>query len=113
LTLPQLSRVVHTYCANVHDPTLASAIQTMCSRSQVLVAGDRVAGQDVFVEEGVDLGEEGRAEIGLSSYLNVLPEIAVRLMKDCPSEAVAMKRDLIIATRQALRTQAVAGSRGR
>ncbi|GAA5889131.1 hypothetical protein JCM8208_007777 [Rhodotorula glutinis] len=32
LTLPQLSRVVHTYCANVHDPTLASAIQTMCSK---------------------------------------------------------------------------------
>ncbi|GAA5857110.1 hypothetical protein JCM5353_001350, partial [Sporobolomyces roseus] len=32
LTLPQLSRVVHTYCANIHDPTLASAIQTMCSK---------------------------------------------------------------------------------
>ncbi|GJN92776.1 hypothetical protein Rhopal_005814-T1 [Rhodotorula paludigena] len=40
----------------------------------------------------------------LSSYLNVLPEIAVRLMKDCPSEAVAMKRDLIIATRHILQS---------
>ena len=28
----------------------------------------------------------------LSSYLTILPEIAVRLMKDCPSEAVAMKK---------------------
>ncbi|GAA5967961.1 hypothetical protein JCM21900_003879 [Sporobolomyces salmonicolor] len=40
----------------------------------------------------------------LSAYLNVLPEIAVRLMKDCPSEAVAMKRDLIIATRHILQS---------
>ena len=40
----------------------------------------------------------------LSSYLNVLPEIAVRLMKDCPSDAVAMKRDLIIATRHILQS---------
>jgi len=30
----------------------------------------------------------------LSAYLTVLPEIAIRLMKDCPSEAVAMKRVL-------------------
>lgn len=28
----------------------------------------------------------------LKEYLNILPDIAVRLMKDCPSEAVAMKR---------------------
>ncbi|GAA6030453.1 hypothetical protein JCM8097_009114 [Rhodosporidiobolus ruineniae] len=41
----------------------------------------------------------------LTSYLNVLPEIAVRLMKDCPSEAVAMKRDLIIATRHILQSE--------
>ncbi|GAA6061309.1 hypothetical protein JCM10212_005423 [Sporobolomyces blumeae] len=40
----------------------------------------------------------------LSAYLNVLPEIAIRLMKDCPSEAVAMKRDLIIATRHILQS---------
>ncbi|GAA5901376.1 uncharacterized protein JCM6883_000193 [Sporobolomyces salmoneus] len=33
LTLSQLSRVVHTYCANIHDPTLVSAIHTMCSKS--------------------------------------------------------------------------------
>ncbi|GAA5914481.1 uncharacterized protein JCM6883_004814 [Sporobolomyces salmoneus] len=32
LTLSQLSRVVHTYCANIHDPTIASAIHTMCSK---------------------------------------------------------------------------------
>jgi transformation/transcription domain-associated protein len=32
LTLPQLSRIIHMYSANVHDPTLASAIQTMCSK---------------------------------------------------------------------------------
>ena len=35
----------------------------------------------------------------LSSYSSVLFEIAVRLVKDCPSEAVAMKRDFVIATR--------------
>lgn len=28
----------------------------------------------------------------LAAYLHILPEIAIRLMKDCPSEAVAMKR---------------------
>lgn len=34
----------------------------------------------------------------LSTYLTVLPEIAVRLMKDCPSDAVAMKRvSLLVA----------------
>lgn len=33
----------------------------------------------------------------LTAYLNVLPEIAVRLMKDCPSEAVAMKRVRLIS----------------
>lgn len=32
LTLSQLSRVVHTYSANIHDPTLAPSIQTMCSK---------------------------------------------------------------------------------
>lgn len=32
LTLSQLSRIVHTYSANVHDPTLGAAIQTMCSK---------------------------------------------------------------------------------
>lgn len=32
LTLPQLARVVHTYSANIHDPTLAPSIQTMCSK---------------------------------------------------------------------------------
>ena len=32
------------------------------------------------------------SQTALSAYLNVLPDIAVRLMKDCPSEAVAMKR---------------------
>lgn len=32
LTISQLSRIVHTYSANVHDPTLAAAIQTMCSK---------------------------------------------------------------------------------
>lgn len=41
----------------------------------------------------------------LSSYLNVLPDIAVRLMKDCPSEAVAMKRDLVVATRHILQSE--------
>ncbi|GAA5934352.1 histone acetyltransferase TRA1 [Sporobolomyces koalae] len=41
----------------------------------------------------------------LSAYLTVLPEIAIRLMKDCPSEAVAMKRDLIIATRHILQSE--------
>ncbi|GAA5907251.1 hypothetical protein JCM6882_008402 [Rhodosporidiobolus microsporus] len=40
----------------------------------------------------------------LQSYLGVLPELAVRLMKDCPSEAVAMKRDVIIATRHILQS---------
>jgi transformation/transcription domain-associated protein len=28
----------------------------------------------------------------LAPYLTVLPEVAIRLMKDCPSEAVAMKK---------------------
>ncbi|GAA5822515.1 hypothetical protein JCM11251_006364 [Rhodosporidiobolus azoricus] len=42
--------------------------------------------------------------VALASYLNVLPELAVRLMKDCPSEAVAMKRDVIIATRHFLQS---------
>lgn len=28
----------------------------------------------------------------LAEYLNVLPEIAVRLMKDCPSEACTMRK---------------------
>ena len=32
LTLSQLARVVHTYSANIHDPTLAPSIQTMCSK---------------------------------------------------------------------------------
>ncbi|KAK4050349.1 transcription-associated protein 1 [Microbotryomycetes sp. JL221] len=41
----------------------------------------------------------------LSSYLNVLPDIAVRLMKDCPSEAVSMKRDLVVATRHILQSE--------
>ncbi|KAK4051001.1 transcription-associated protein 1 [Microbotryomycetes sp. JL201] len=41
----------------------------------------------------------------LSSYLNVLPDIAVRLMKDCPSEAVGMKRDLVVATRHILQSE--------
>ncbi|KAM0751100.1 hypothetical protein T439DRAFT_380110 [Meredithblackwellia eburnea MCA 4105] len=41
----------------------------------------------------------------LSAYLNVLPDIAVRLMKDCPSEAVAMKRDLLVATRHILQSE--------
>ncbi|KAK4703940.1 hypothetical protein P7C70_g2279, partial [Phenoliferia sp. Uapishka_3] len=41
----------------------------------------------------------------LATYLNVLPEIAVRLMKDCPSDAVAMKRDLLVATRHILQSE--------
>mgnify|MGYP001577851113 FL=1 len=32
LTLAQLARIVHVYSANVHDPTLGAAIQTMCSK---------------------------------------------------------------------------------
>lgn len=32
LTLPQLSRIIHIYSANIHDPTIAAAIQTMCSK---------------------------------------------------------------------------------
>jgi transformation/transcription domain-associated protein len=32
LTVEQLARIVHTYSANIHDPTLAAAIQTMCSK---------------------------------------------------------------------------------
>lgn len=32
LTLPQLSRIIHIYSTNIHDPTLAAAIQTMCSK---------------------------------------------------------------------------------
>lgn len=45
LTLSQLSRVVHVYCANVHDPTLASAIQTMCSKL-LLNLIDPIAGKE-------------------------------------------------------------------
>ncbi|GAA5983547.1 hypothetical protein JCM5350_000270 [Sporobolomyces pararoseus] len=41
----------------------------------------------------------------LTPYLTVLPEIAIRLMKDCPSEAVAMKKDLFIATRHILQSE--------
>ncbi|GAA5832957.1 hypothetical protein JCM3766R1_000374 [Sporobolomyces carnicolor] len=41
----------------------------------------------------------------LSPYLTVLPEIAIRLMKDCPSEAVSMKKDLFIATRHILQSE--------
>ncbi|SGY18766.1 BQ5605_C014g07468 [Microbotryum silenes-dioicae] len=45
------------------------------------------------------------SQSALSSYLNILPDIAVRLMKDCPSEAVAMKRDLVVATRHILQSE--------
>ena len=41
----------------------------------------------------------------LKDYLTVLPTIAVRLMKDCPGEAVAMKRDLLVATRHILQSE--------
>lgn len=41
----------------------------------------------------------------LSAYVHVLPDIAVRLMKDCPSECVAMRRDLVVATRHILQSE--------
>lgn len=32
------------------------------------------------------------SQTALQDYLQILPDIAVRLMKDCPSESVPMKR---------------------
>lgn len=51
LTLAQLSRIVHVYSANVHDPTLGAAIQTMCSKL-LLNLIDPISSKEPVVEAG-------------------------------------------------------------